>query len=243
MVSLKSFVLSHMSNIVDITTAMNQHGKVLMAMPGRWRFKMETWTGPGKEDQIFRREIILHARYVEKKSIVLSSNFPGTDDSLNFAEILHHAGAIPLPPYIKRAAERSDEERYQTIYAHHEGSVAAPTAGLHFTEHVFKKLKIKNIKTDFVTLHVSAGTFKPVKSETIEEHEMHAEFINVSKETIENIFQNLSENIIPVGTTSLRTIESLYWLGVKLAMAMSNDNGHKENQLNWINGNVMNWKR
>src|SRR6478609_5971263 len=144
----------------------------------------------------------------KKKSIVLLLNFPG---------MIHHAGVIPLPPYIKRAAERSDEERYQTIYAHHEGSVAAPTAGLHFTEHLFKTLRSKNIKPDFVTLHVSAGTFKPVKSETIGEHEMHAELINVSRETIENIFQNLSENIIPVGSTSLRTIESLYWLGVKLA--------------------------
>ena len=106
-------------------------------------------------------------------------------------------------------------ERYQTVYAHFDGSVAAPTAGLHFTDAIFQKLKEKNIQTDYVTLHVGAGTFKPVKTETIEKHEMHSEFIDVTKASIENILQNLDNNIIAVGTTSMRTIESLYWLGVK----------------------------
>ena len=215
---IEIFCLEPHEQYRDITTAMNQHGKVLwqclVGGASKWKH------GQILEKKISSsKEIILHARYVEKKIDCFVIEFSWNDTSLNFAEILHHAGVIPLPPYIKRAAERSDEERYQTIYAHHEGSVAAPTAGLHFTEHVFKTLQSKNIKTDFVTLHVSAGTFKPVKSETIGEHEMHAEFINVSRETIENIFQNLSENIIPVGTTSLRTIESLYWLGVKLAIS------------------------
>ena len=213
---IEIFCLEPHEQYSDITTAMNQHGKALwqclVGGASKWKH------GQILEKKIgLSNEIILHARYVEKKIDCFVIEFSWNDDSLNFAEILHHAGVIPLPPYIKRAAERSDEERYQTIYAHHEGSVAAPTAGLHFTEHVFKTLQSKNIKTDFVTLHVSAGTFKPVKSETIGEHEMHAEFINVSRETIENIFQNLSENVIPVGTTSLRTIESLYWLGVKLS--------------------------
>ena len=213
---IEIFCLEPHEQYRDITTAMNQHGKVLwqclVGGASKWKHGqiLEKKIGPSKE-------IILHARYVEKKIDCFVIEFSWNNDSFNFAEILHHAGVIPLPPYIKRAAERSDEERYQTIYAHHEGSVAAPTAGLHFTEDVFKTLQSKNIKTDFVTLHVSAGTFKPVKSETIGDHEMHAEFINVSRKTIENIFQNLSENIIPVGTTSLRTIESLYWLGVKLA--------------------------
>jgi S-adenosylmethionine:tRNA ribosyltransferase-isomerase len=122
---------------------------------------------------------------------------------------------VPLPPYLHREAEETDKERYQTIYAKHEGSVAAPTAGLHFTERVFEKLKKKNIQRDFVTLHVGAGTFKPVKTETISEHEMHAEFFEVQKIFIENLLYHLDKNIIVVGTTSLRTIESLYWLGVK----------------------------
>ena len=214
---IEIFCLEPHEQYPDITTAMNQDGKVLweclIGGASKWKH------GQILEKKISSsKEIFLHAKYVEKKIDCFVIEFTWNDNSLNFAEILHHAGVVPLPPYIKRATERSDEERYQTIYANQEGSVAAPTAGLHFTKHVFKKLRLKNIKTDFVTLHVSAGTFKPVKSETIEGHEMHSEFINVSRGTIENIFQNLSENIIPVGTTSLRTIESLYWLGVKSAI-------------------------
>jgi S-adenosylmethionine:tRNA ribosyltransferase-isomerase len=100
-------------------------------------------------------------------------------------------------------------ERYQTVYANAEGSVAAPTAGLHFTETIFNQLKQKNIKTDFLTLHVGAGTFKPVKSETMQEHYMHAEWMDIPRTTIENILNNLDKNIIAVGTTSLLTIESM----------------------------------
>jgi S-adenosylmethionine:tRNA ribosyltransferase-isomerase len=122
---------------------------------------------------------------------------------------------MPLPPYMNRSADESDKERYQTIYAKFDGSVAAPTAGLHFTERLFEKLDQKNIDRDFVTLHVGAGTFKPVKAEMIEDHEMHTEFIEVRKELIENILSHLNKTIVSVGTTSLRTIESLYWLGVK----------------------------
>jgi len=138
---------------------------------------------------------------------------------MSFAELLHHAGAIPLPPYVNRKAETIDAERYQTIYANLDGSVAAPTAGLHFTDGIFKSLDKQNIETDFITLHVGAGTFKPVKSETMGQHEMHSEFIDVSKKTIEHIISKLDDIVIGVGTTSLRTIESLYWLGVKLSMS------------------------
>jgi S-adenosylmethionine:tRNA ribosyltransferase-isomerase len=133
--------------------------------------------------------------------------------ALSFAEILHAAGIIPLPPYLKRETEDSDKERYQTIYAIEEGSVAAPTAGLHFTQAIFDTFASKNIKRINVTLHVGAGTFKPVKSATLAQHEMHAEFIDVTTDTIELLLA--SENIYAVGTTSLRTLESLYWMGVK----------------------------
>jgi S-adenosylmethionine:tRNA ribosyltransferase-isomerase len=213
---IEIFCLDPHEQYPDITVAMNQRGKVLwqclIGGASKWKH------GQILERKIvFSKEIILHAKYIEKRIDCFVIEFSWNDESLNFAEILHHAGAIPLPPYVKRAAESSDEERYQTIYAHHEGSVAAPTAGLHFTENVFEKLRAKNIKTDFVTLHVGAGTFKPVKSETIEGHEMHAELINVSKKAIETLLEVLSQNIIAVGTTSFRTIESLYWLGVKLA--------------------------
>jgi S-adenosylmethionine:tRNA ribosyltransferase-isomerase len=140
---------------------------------------------------------------------------------------LHLFGAIPLPPYIKREAEISDAERYQTVYAHYEGSVAAPTAGLHFTEKVFKSLHEKNINKDFATLHVGAGTFKPVKAELMMEHEMHAEYFTVTRSLIENLIDHLDKNIVAVGTTSLRTLESLYWLGVRSSMV----NGEWSNEI------------
>ncbi len=133
---------------------------------------------------------------------------------ISFAEILHCMGVIPLPPYIKREVELSDAERYQTIYARQEGSVAAPTAGLHFTESIFNSLKQKEIKCVYVALHVGAGTFKPVKSSTLNDHEMHAEFIDVTLDTIRQL--RTAENLFAVGTTSLRALESLYWIGVKL---------------------------
>jgi len=128
---------------------------------------------------------------------------------------LHLVGLIPLPPYIRRNTEEMDSERYQTVYARHDGSVAAPTAGLHFTEAIFGSLGRRSIDHCFVTLHVGAGTFMPVKSDTLEQHRMHSEFIQVEQATIKKLLESSGREIIPVGTTSLRTIESLYWLGVK----------------------------
>ena len=150
--------------------------------------------------------------------------FEWDDDSYSFAHIIEMAGTIPLPPYLNRAAEADDKERYQTVYAQHEGSVAAPTAGLHFTPNVFAKLKNIGIDTEFVTLHVGAGTFKPVDSETIGEHEMHVERIQITRENVENLLKHIHQPIIAVGTTSVRTLESLYWIGVKLCYGLvSND--------------------
>jgi S-adenosylmethionine:tRNA ribosyltransferase-isomerase len=168
-----------------------------------------------KRINIKNDEVILTVTLKEKLDDAYLAEFSWQPSHYTFSEIIEHAGGIPLPPYIKREVEENDKNRYQTIYAEHKGSVAAPTAGLHFTEEVFASLKQKNIKTDFVTLHVGAGTFKPVKSETMQQHEMHAEWIDVSAATVENILNNLSANIIATGTTSLRTIESLYWIGVK----------------------------
>jgi S-adenosylmethionine:tRNA ribosyltransferase-isomerase len=133
----------------------------------------------------------------------------------SFAEIIHKAGETPLPPYIKRKAEDSDSERYQTIYSHHDGAVAAPTAGLHFTPQVFASLKEKSVDHDFVTLHVSAGTFQPIKTENPDEHVMHEEQLVVSRANVGNLLAP-GRIIIAVGTTSMRTLESLYWFGVKL---------------------------
>ena len=162
------------------------------------------------------REIELSAKKISRQGENFIIEFFWNDDILSFAEVLHIAGVIPLPPYLHRDADDDDKKRYQTVYAKHDGSVAAPTAGLHFTDEVFKKLSAKNIARDFVTLHVGAGTFKPVKTETIEAHEMHAEFFEVNIELIEKIINQSNKNIIAVGTTTLRTLESLYWMGVKI---------------------------
>lgn len=144
--------------------------------------------------------------------------FSWNNPSLFFAELLHHAGILPLPPYLNRDTEVSDEDRYQTIYAKVQGSVAAPTAGLHFTDAVFETLAAKHISRDEVTLHVGAGTFKPVKSDTLAEHEMHEETLFVTLSTLQNIYNCILEKrmLVAVGTTSTRTLESLYWHGVKL---------------------------
>ena len=157
----------------------------------------------------------LRAKLIEKLADAHIVEFSWLPADLSFAEVLETCGDIPLPPYIKRNTEATDTERYQTIYAKDEGSVAAPTAGLHFTSTIFNSLANKNIETDFVTLHVGAGTFKPVKAATMQQHEMHAEWIDVSVEMIENLMAQLHKTIVAAGTTSVRTLESLYWLGVK----------------------------
>jgi len=146
------------------------------------------------------------------------------DKGFSFAEIMQEFGIIPLPPYLKRKSEEEDKIDYQTIYAHYDGSVAAPTAGLHFTDTTFKDLSAKNIRISFVTLHVGAGTFKPVTEKTIGEHQMHTERIIIPFSTIEDLLSYIDKEIICVGTTSVRTIESLYWYGVKLIESNQKDN-------------------
>jgi S-adenosylmethionine:tRNA ribosyltransferase-isomerase len=166
--------------------------------------------------------------------------FEWDNEAQSFAEVLEEAGNIPLPPYFNRAVEANDKERYQTVYAVAEGSVAAPTAGLHFTPRLFEKLAAKNITKAFVTLHVGAGTFKPVKAARMEEHEMHAEFIDVQKSFIETLCDQFlagNQNIIAVGTTSLRTLESLYWMGAKIIAANSNTNNSSNLSLENISVN------
>ena len=210
---IEIFCLEPHEQYAGITSAMLQKGNVLWQCLVGGVSKWKQGQVLEKRIQQGGQEIILKAAYIEKRNDLFIIELSWSPVELSFAEVLHHAGAIPLPPYIKRAVEEADSERYQTVYAQADGSVAAPTAGLHFTETIFNSLKEKNIQTDFVTLHVGAGTFKPVKSNTMQEHDMHAEWVDVSKTTIENIIKNLDNNIIPVGTTSLRTIESLYWLG------------------------------
>lgn len=134
---------------------------------------------------------------------------------VHFSEIIEHIGQLPIPPYLNRDTEESDEETYQTVYAKIDGSVAAPTAGLHFTDPVIAQLAGKNITTNEITLHVGAGTFQPVKSETIEGHTMHHEQVIIPIEILRSFLEN-PKNIIAVGTTSVRSLESLYWIGLQL---------------------------
>lgn len=175
-----------------------------------------------KEDVIIQN-FFTKGKVVElrvKKSVPLNGvyeiEFEWNPIELTFSEVLMRVGHIPLPPYIKREDQRSDAERYQTVYANLEGSVAAPTAGLHFTEEVLEELKAKGVDEEFVTLHVGAGTFQPVKSEKIGEHNMHGEKIFVSRKLVDAILNKADKKIIAAGTTSARTVESLYWLGIKL---------------------------
>jgi S-adenosylmethionine:tRNA ribosyltransferase-isomerase len=166
------------------------------------------------KDDVLVKELgnsTLEARLLNREEGIVEFRWT---ENISFAEIITRSGETPLPPYLKRSPEGTDRDRYQTVYAHYEGAVAAPTAGLHFTEEVLQMLKTKGIATDYVTLHVSAGTFQPVKVQNAAEHTMHNEQVLVSRNNITNLLQG--KFIIPVGTTSMRTLESLYWFGVKL---------------------------
>jgi len=174
-----------------------------------------------KEEHL-TKEIYIDGHIVNLTANKISSSgdshiieFEWDNENIMFSDLLENGGELPIPPYLNRATEEKDKQTYQTVFSKIKGSVAAPTAGLHFTEQVFDKLNKKGIKTDEVTLHVGAGTFKPVKTETIENHIMHSEFISVSKQTIENLL-NHKNKVIAVGTTSVRTLESLYYIGSKL---------------------------
>jgi S-adenosylmethionine:tRNA ribosyltransferase-isomerase len=212
--NIEVFCLEPHEQYVDITSAMLQKGRVLykclIGGASKWKHGMILQ----KEVETNGEKIVLNAAIVDRRIDCFVVELTWRPE-VSFAEMLHAAGFIPLPPYLHREVEESDKNRYQTIYAKEDGSVAAPTAGLHFTDAVFEKLKAKNIKTEFVTLHVGAGTFKPVKTARIDEHEMHAEFIDVTIDAIENLLKYAKKTIVAVGTTSLRTIETLYWMGLK----------------------------
>ena len=163
-------------------------------------------------------KVKLTAKRIQQLNDTFEVEFSWDHPNFTFGEVLAQAGIIPLPPYLNRTNVEMDEERYQTIYAQEQGSVAAPTAGLHFTDAVFADLNKKGIEQLFVTLHVGAGTFKPVKTDTMAEHFMHEESVFVQKAVIEKLLQakRNGKPVIAIGTTSARTLESLYWFGVQL---------------------------
>lgn len=212
---IEIFCLEPDDRYADVTSAMMQKQKVywkcLVGGAKKWKEGLLnlSFDWKGKKVEVLAEK----SGSIQDAFIIV---FHWNDPDLSFADILHHAGNLPLPPYMDRDAEDADKERYQTVYAKHDGSVAAPTAGLHFTESLLTELAEKHIRTAFVTLHVGAGTFKPVKAAVMQDHEMHAEYIDVSIESIQKIRQALIHPIITVGTTSLRTVESLYWLGKKI---------------------------
>ena len=160
--------------------------------------------------------VTLQAERLMQNDQYAEIEFSWSPASLPFATVLEAAGEIPLPPYLHRDAEPDDRDRYQTVFARYDGSVAAPTAGLHFTQPLIAALREKGFMFDEVTLHVGAGTFKPVATDTIGEHAMHSETIIVRKSLLQHLMTHIGKPVIPVGTTSTRTLESLYWIGMML---------------------------
>ncbi len=165
------------------------------------------------EVTVAESQITLSAKLLDRelKQVEFSWNNP----QVTFVDLVEASGEIPLPPYLNRKPEAEDRDRYQTVYSKKEGAVAAPTAGLHFTNEVFDQLRSKGIREAQVTLHVSAGTFQPIKVDNVLEHPMHSEQVQINRETIVKLLKN-SGTTVAVGTTSVRTLESLYWFGVKL---------------------------
>ena len=175
---------------------------------------LKKWKGEVLKKEVGADNLVLEAERLETNGNTSYIKF-SWNNGVSFAEVLDLLGELPIPPYLNRKTQESDKTTYQTVYSKVKGSVAAPTAGLHFTPEVISALHDKGIKTMELTLHVGAGTFQPVKAEEIGGHAMHAEKIEVSKEFIQNLIENLG-NVVAVGTTSVRTLESLYYLGVQL---------------------------
>ncbi|MGM9512585.1 S-adenosylmethionine:tRNA ribosyltransferase-isomerase [Larkinella sp. GY13] len=166
-----------------------------------------------KEIRVGDHTIVVRAHWHDPEQSHV--RFEWTPDDESFAAILHETGKIPLPPYLNRDVTEADKETYQTVYSRIEGAVAAPTAGLHFTPEIFERLTQKGIRTDYLTLHVGAGTFQPIKTTDVRQHAMHTEQVVYSRQNLETL---LDQNgpVIAVGTTSMRSLESLYWFGVRL---------------------------
>jgi S-adenosylmethionine:tRNA ribosyltransferase-isomerase len=206
------FCLEPDARYADVATALMQQGQVywrcLVGGASKW-----------KRGMILEKEVAgIHLRASisarEEEAFVIEFSWAG---DAAFAEVLQRVGAVPLPPYLGRTAEEEDAARYQTVFARAEGSVAAPTASLHFSESLLTNLAARGVRTAACTLHVGAGTFKPVKSETVDGHLMHAEWIEVDAAFVEALIENLDRTIVAVGTTAMRTAESLYWIGRRLA--------------------------
>jgi len=200
------------ANSVLWETALTQKGSVemecLVGGISKWK------QGPIEKKIVYKNKpITIWAHYMGDLPECKHIKLTWEDADVSFAEILDTAGETPLPPYLNRKPESADKITYQTYYAEREGSVAAPTAGLHFTKEVFEDLDKKEVHKLFITLHVGAGTFKPIKSDKLADHEMHKEWICIHKDQLKQIIHS-QKQIIAVGTTSLRFLETIYWLGI-----------------------------
>lgn len=214
--AIEIFCLEPLQPTTEIANAFTQTGPVV------WKCLVgnaKRWKQPLSFPVVFDdKTLMITASKGECKDGAFEVTFSWPDASVTLSEWLEQYGKMPLPPYIKRAAEKDDEQRYQTVYARYDGSVAAPTAGLHFSKQVIKALNDKGIATDYVTLHVGAGTFKPVSCERIGDHYMHREQIVISRQFINSLIEDWQKKIVAVGTTVARTLESLYLIGAKLKL-------------------------
>jgi S-adenosylmethionine:tRNA ribosyltransferase-isomerase len=222
---IELFTLEPENTETDLQIAFAQHSPVV------WKCLVgnsKRWKSGILEMKIDQQDGAIHfiAERIRKDNDHSVIRFSWDKTNVSFAEILELAGEMPLPPYLNRKAEFSDLERYQTVFATYEGSVAAPTAGLHLTDELIQSLKEKNVQFERLTLHVGAGTFKPLSSQTIGNHAMHAEKISISRETIVNLIQHAGKPILAVGTTSMRTLESLYWIASFVRKDMNIQNIH-----------------
>lgn len=219
---IEIFCLEPYEGLINIEKSLNQKRSVkwqcLVGNSSKWKSgKLKT------EITIKGRKVKITAQRIKQGEYSLVE-FEWLPEEFSFGDILLSMGKIPLPPYINRKDEEEDAIRYQTIYANVNGSVAAPTSGLHFTEDVISSLKKKSIETLPLTLHIGAGTFKPISGNDIMQHQMHPEYFSISKELIESIINKGERQIISTGTTTMRTLESLYYTGLKILSGKTKGN-------------------
>jgi S-adenosylmethionine:tRNA ribosyltransferase-isomerase len=216
--AIEIFCLEPLQPTTDPAIAFSLSGcvtwKCMVGNARKWKHPLEIEVPMGG------RVVRVRAERSEAVEGTFEVTFTWPDADVSFAEWIEAYGKIPLPPYIRRDAEDCDAERYQTVYARYDGSVAAPTAGLHFTDDLLKTLNDKGVETEYVTLHVGAGTFKPVSSETIGGHFMHEEKIVITEDFIHKLLENKDKKLIAVGTTVTRTLESLFVVGAKLYLGL-----------------------
>ena len=212
--TIEIFCLEPGNKYPDIVSAMTQTGEVIwecmIGGASKWK--------PGTILQMHchQPDFTLSASIISRNTDAYSVKLSWERNDLSFAEVLHFCGKVPLPPYIKRDVTADDEERYQPVFARYDGSVAAPTASLHFTAQTLQSLQEHKISQAYLTLHVGAGTFKPVKAATMTDHDMHAEWMEINRDTLQQLYHQAGKGIVACGTTTLRTLESIYWIGNKV---------------------------